>query len=189
MVDLSKLSQDQLQQLGLGEEEATAKSEFGITYTTDENQFVTFKLDEETYGIEILKVQSIIAYEEITLIPNVPNYIKGVLNLRGSVIPIIDLRLKFNMEQKEYNLFTVIMVAEIKERLIGMVVDNVADVVSIPEDNVNQSPGFSTKIDTSCIKGVGNVDDRLIIIIDVEKMLLDDEIAKIDNSSQANDNN
>ena len=144
------------------------------------NQFVTFQLGAETYGISILKLNEIIAYQSCTTIPNVPGFIKGVLNLRGIVVPVIDLRERFGMELKDYDQFTVIMILDVSGRIMGLVVDAVSDVLTLNSDDVKPRPHFSTGISTEFISGMGIKDKKFIILLDVDKLLSDDELNMVD---------
>ena len=144
------------------------------------NQFVTFQLGAETYGISILKLNEIIAYQSCTTIPNVPGFIKGVLNLRGIVVPVIDLRERFGMELKDYDQFTVIMILDVSGRIMGLVVDMVSDVLTLNRDDVKPRPHFSTGISTEFISGMGIKDKKFIILLDVDKLLSDDELNMVD---------
>ncbi len=137
-------------------------------------QFVTFVIGEERFGVDILKVRDIIDMTEITTVPRSPHFFKGVINLRGAIIPVADMRLKFNMPEQEYNSFTVIIVVEVKSKLIGMIVDSVSDVVEIALAGIHDNRHFKTNIRDDFIKGVGRLDDQLIIILDVDRILLTD---------------
>jgi purine-binding chemotaxis protein CheW len=150
------------------------------TEKTLTNQFVTFQLGAETYGISILKLNEIIAYQSCTPIPNVPSFIKGVLNLRGIVVPVIDLRERFNMELKDYDQFTVIMILDVSGRIMGLVVDAVSDVLTLNSDDVKPRPHFSTGISTEFISGMGIKDKKFIILLDIDKLLSDDELNMVD---------
>lgn len=151
-----------------------------IIKSGEENQFVTFKIGSETYGVEVLKVQEIIGMTTITPVPNTMEFMKGVINLRGSVVPVIDMRIKFKMEEKEYDAFTVVVIVEVNNRLIGMIVDTVSDVVDIPINSIQDTPHFTAKIETDFIKGIGQIEENLVIILDVDHILTTDEIKKID---------
>jgi purine-binding chemotaxis protein CheW len=140
------------------------------------SQFVTFALGKETYGISILKLSEIIAYQELTTLPNMPEFIKGVLNLRGSVIPVIDLRERFNMEPKDYDQFTVIIILEISGHTMSIIVDSVSDVITLQSDDIKPRPNFSTGIQTDFIQGMGLKDDKFIILLDVEKFLSSEDL-------------
>jgi len=146
----------------------------------EEKQHVTFLIGEETYGVEVLKVQEIIGMTQITHVPNTMTYMKGVINLRGSVVAVVDMRLKFAMQERDYDSFTVIIIVEVRDRMIGMIVDAVSDVVSIPVKGIQDTPHFSARIETDFIKGIGQVDDKLVIILDVDKILTSDELNEIE---------
>lgn len=151
-----------------------------ISSSESVDQFVTFELGDEIYGIEILKVQEIIGYQGFTKVPNVPSFVKGVLNLRGSVVPVIDLRLKFSMEKRAYDNLTVILILEVKQRVIGVIVDAVSDVVSLINSEIQATPDFSSGVRTDFINGMGRKDDKLIMILDIDKVLGDDELEMLD---------
>ena len=151
----------------------------------EENQFVTFMIGTETYGVEVLKVKEILGMTEITHVPNSLPFMRGVINLRGAVVPVIDMRLKFQLAEKEYDTFTVIIIVEVKERLIGMIVDTVSDVASIPVNTIQNTPHFTSKIETDFIKGIGQIESILVIILDVDKILNHDEFRKIDDDKTA----
>jgi purine-binding chemotaxis protein CheW len=140
-----------------------------------DEQYVTFFIRNELYGVPVLKVQEIIGMTKITAMPNTVPFMKGVIDLRGAVVPVIDMRIKFDMDQVEYNNFTVIIIVEVKDRLVGMIVDSVSDVLSIPIKSIQETPSFSAKINTDYMQGIGQKDDTLIIILDVDKILTSDE--------------
>jgi purine-binding chemotaxis protein CheW len=144
------------------------------------SQYVTFLLGNETYGISILKLNEIIANQECTAIPHVPTFIKGVLNLRGIVVPVIDLRERFDMERKPYDQFTVIMILDVSGRIMGLVVDAVSDVVTLAKDAIKPKPNFSTGIGVDFIQGMGVKDNKFIILLDVDRLLSDDELNAVD---------
>ncbi len=144
-------------------------------FAADSNQFLTFTLGEEEYGIDILKVQEIKGYSAITRIPRAPSYLKGVMNLRGTIVPIVDLRIKFGLEPAAYDQFTVIIVVVVQGRAMGLIVDTVSDVLNIPASDIQPAPEFSGSVDTSFISGMGKAGDKLIILLDVYKVLAADE--------------
>lgn len=144
------------------------------------DQFVTFTLDNEEYGVEVLRVQEIIGYQGFTKVPNVPPFVKGVLNLRGSVVPVVDLRLKLNMEPKESDNFTVILIMEVEARVVGIVVDAVSDVVNLNPEDIQQTPDFSSGIRVDFIKGMGRREEDLIIILDIDAVLSSKELALLE---------
>ncbi len=141
-------------------------------------QFVTFMLGSEKYGVSVLKVQSIIEMTEITLVPRTRHAVEGVINLRGSVVPVINLRKKFRLPSKEYDLFTVILIVEVQRKLMGIIVDSVSDVLSIHLSNIQNKINVASKIDDRMIYGVGRVDEELIVLINVDAFL-DEEISSV----------
>ncbi|NCO65968.1 MAG: chemotaxis protein CheW [Candidatus Aquicultor secundus] len=147
--------------------------------TATANQFVTFTLGDEEYGIAILKVQEIIGYPGFTKIPNMPSFVKGVINLRGSVVPVIDLRLKFAMQEREYDTYTVIAILEVKEKVIGVIVDAVSDVITLKEDEMQPTPDFSSGVKVEFISGMGRKGDTLIILLDIDRVLSEGEIGML----------
>lgn len=142
-----------------------------ISRNEEEKQYVTFLVGDETYGVSVIKVQSINEMIEITHVPKALSFIKGVINLRGAVIPVIDMRKKFNLPPKEYDSFTVILIVEVKGRLMGMIADAVSDVVSFPVSDIKTNINFSARVDTSAIEGVGMAGESLIILLDVDTFL------------------
>jgi purine-binding chemotaxis protein CheW len=143
-------------------------------------QFVTFSLADEEYGVDIMKVQEIIGYQGFTKIPNLPSFIKGVLNLRGTVVPVIDLRAKFLLEEKEYNKFTVIILLNILGRVMGMIVDSISDVVSFNDAEMEDTPNFGAKIRTEFIKGMGKKGNKFVILLDLDEVMSVQDIETID---------
>ncbi len=150
-----------------------------INYASMGNQLITFTIQDELYGVDILKIQELIGFSEVTPVPNLPGYILGVINLRGNVIPVIDLRKKFNMRHKDYDKFNVIIVLKVENRFIGLVVDSVHDVVSLSDEKVGDTPSFTTQIDTSFIKNISQIDDKLVVILDTDKIMSIDKITEI----------
>jgi len=128
----------------------------------------------------VLKVQEIIGMTQITHVPNSLPYMKGVINLRGTVVPVVDMRIKFRMEERAYEVNTVILIVEVRGINIGMIVDAVSDVVEIPIKGIQDTPHFSAKIETDFISGIGNRDDQLVIILDVDRILSQDEVESIE---------
>jgi len=134
-------------------------------------EFLTFRLGSEEYCIDILKVREIRGYEPPTRIANAPAFIRGVINLRGLIVPIFDLRLKFNCEQAPYDDFTVVIILALGERTVGVVVDSVSDVLQIQPDLVRAAPQIDTGVDDSCITGLASVDERMLIVLDIERLM------------------
>ena len=134
-------------------------------------ELLTFTLGSEEYGIDILKVQEIRGYDAVTTIANAPEFIKGVINLRGIIVPIIDMRIKFRLGNVTYNQLTVVIILNVANRVVGIVVDGVSDVITLTADQLKPAPEFSTSLDTQYISGLGTVDDRMIIVVDIEKLM------------------
>ncbi len=153
------------------------------SHTGEVNQFLTFTLGAEEYGIEILKVQEIKGYSAITHIPNAPAHVKGVMNLRGTVVPVVDLRAKFGMEAVEYSKFTVIIVVMVGQKIAGLVVDAVSDVLNIQQSEVRPAPDFGARADTRFISGVASIGDKLAVLVDIDKLLTEEEVAATVGSS------
>ncbi|MFQ5965182.1 MAG: chemotaxis protein CheW [Candidatus Scalinduaceae bacterium] len=146
----------------------------------DEGKYLTFVLSKEEYGIEILKVREIIGLMDITTVPQTPDYMKGVINLRGKVIPVIDQRLKFSMEEAEYTQETCVIVVEVSKSLIGIIVDNVSEVLNIKGEEIEEAPQFGQEIDTSFIMGLGKTKGKIIILLDIEKVLSSEELKMVE---------
>jgi purine-binding chemotaxis protein CheW len=146
------------------------------------NEFLTFRLGKEEYGIEILKVQEIRGYDSVTQIANAPEFIKGVVNLRGIIVPIIDMRIKFRLGNADYDQFTVVIILNVAGRVMGIVVDGVSDVISLDADQMRPTPGFGSVIDTEYIMGLGTVDQRMLILIDIEKLMSSSDMGLIEHS-------
>lgn len=146
----------------------------------DGNQFLTFHLADELYGLDILKVQEIRGWAEPTTIPHAPHFIRGVMNLRGSIVPILDLRRRFNMEEIAFTKQTVVVVVNVQDRTIGMVVDGVSDVVSLADNDLREAPNFGTSIDASFIQNLAQQDEKMIILLNVDKMLEACELIQLD---------
>jgi len=158
----------------LGTTAMEQKHQLGLT--TDGNQFLTFNLGEELYGVDILRVQEIKGYTAVTKIPKTPPHIKGVLNLRGTIVPIVELRTKFGMPTIDYTPFTVIIVVVVRDKVMGLVVDSVSDVLNIDRNEVQAPPKFYGKLDVSFLSGIGKSGDKLVALLDMDLLLLDDEI-------------
>ncbi|CDG18072.1 chemotaxis protein CheW [Xenorhabdus doucetiae] len=143
-------------------------------------EYLVFTLGNEEYGIEILKVQEIRGYDQVTRIANTPAFIKGITNLRGVIVPIIDLRIKFAQEDVTYNDNTVVIVLNLLNRVVGIVVDGVSDVLSLKEDQICPAPEFAVTLSTEYLTGLGSIDDRMLILVDIEKLLNSEEMALVD---------
>jgi purine-binding chemotaxis protein CheW len=143
-------------------------------------ELLTFRLGAEEYGIDILKVQEIRGYDTVTAIANAPSFIKGVINLRGVIVPIVDLRMKFNVGEARYDAFTVVIILNVAGRVVGVVVDSVSDVLTLNAAEVKPAPEFSAALGTDFITGLGTVDQRMLILIDIERLITDPSLALVD---------
>ena len=132
---------------------------------SNDNEFLTFTLGKEEYGMPILNVQEIRGYDAVAHIANTPDFIKGVVNLRGIIVPVVDMRLKFHLGQADYTELTVVIILNVAGRVIGMVVDGVSDVITIGTDQVKPAPEFGSAIDTEYVMGLGAVDERMLILV------------------------
>jgi purine-binding chemotaxis protein CheW len=148
------------------------------------SEYLTFSLGSEEYGIDILKVQEIRGYEKPTAIANAPAFIKGVVNLRGTIVPVVDMRIKFSLGKAEYDEFTVVIILNVAGRVVGMVVDGVSDVMQLAADQVRAVPEFSGAFDTQYITGLGTVGERMLILVDIEKLMSASDMALMEQTLQ-----
>jgi purine-binding chemotaxis protein CheW len=146
-------------------------SGFGEKNESAGNEFLAFTLGKEEYGIDILKVQEIRGYEAVTRIANAPDFIKGVVNLRGIIVPIVDMRIKFNLGEPTYDQFTVVIILNISGRVVGMVVDSVSDVITLSMEQVKPAPEMGTTFDSDYLIGLGTLDERMLILVDIDKLM------------------
>lgn len=144
------------------------------------SEFLAFKLGQEEYGVDILKVQEIRGYESVTRIASSPEYIKGVVNLRGTIVPIIDMRIKLNLGEPVYDEFTVVIVLNIGNHVIGMVVDSVSDVMTLSSDQIRPAPTMASSLESGYLIGIGTLGERMLILVDIDKMMSSEEIQLID---------
>jgi purine-binding chemotaxis protein CheW len=142
-----------------------------VAATPEGGQYLTFRLGDEEYGVDILKVQEIKGYSATTPIPNTPAYIKGVMNLRGTIVPVVDLRSKFGLSQTEYTPFTVIIVVTVGPKVMGLIVDAVSDVLNIPRDDVQPTPDFGVHVDARYLNGMARAGDKLVVLLDIDRVL------------------
>ena len=143
-------------------------------------EYLTFTLGAEEYGIDILKVQEIRGYENPTRIAGAPPFIKGVINLRGVIVPIVDMRIKFKLGEPTYDQFTVVIILNIGRRVMGVVVDSVSDVIQLGSDSLRPAPEFGASLDTRYILGLGTLDDRMIIVVDIERLMTSQEMSLVE---------
>ena len=143
-------------------------------------EYLTFTLGKEEYGMEILKVQEIRGYDAVTAIANTPAFIKGVVNLRGIIVPIVDLRIKFNLGNVDYNETTVVIILNLSHRVVGVVVDSVSDVLTLTLEQIKAAPSLSASLETKYITGLGTIDQRMLILVDIEKLMSSREMELMD---------
>ncbi|RLJ38559.1 chemotaxis protein CheW [Acidovorax sp. 106] len=161
---------------------ATSSARIGVL--TDIREFLAFKIANEEYGVDILRVQEIRSYEKPTTIANAPEHLKGVVNLRGVIVPIIDLRIKLGVSEVQYNHLTVVIVLNIGQRVIGVVVDGVSDVLTLEPSQLRPVPALDSNFDPEHLLAIGSVDDRMLILLDIEKFLQDTVMAAQEESVQ-----
>ena len=148
--------------------------------STDGQEFLAFTLGSEEYGIDILKVQEIRGYEAVTRIANAPEFIKGVINLRGIIIPVVDMRIKFKLGTPTYDQFTVVIILNIGGRIMGMVVDSVSDVTTLTREQIKPAPQMGTAFNAEYLMGLGTVDERMLILIDIDRLMSSSEMGLVD---------
>lgn len=151
--------------------------------STNLREFLAFKLGAEEYGIDILRVQEIRSYEKPTRIARAPDFIKGVINLRGVIVPIVDLRLKFHLDDASYTEFTVVIVLNIGSRVVGIVVDAVSDVITLSSEQLRPVPDFSSTIASEHVLAIGAIEERMLILIDIDKLMTSEEMGLISQSA------
>ncbi|GEN27945.1 chemotaxis protein CheW [Halovibrio variabilis] len=154
-----------------------------LTAEAESREFLVFSLGEEEYAVDILKVQEIRGYENVTRIANAPDFIKGVTNLRGVIVPIVDLRIKFHLESVEYGGQTVVIVVNVADRVVGIVVDGVSDVMTLTPDQIKPAPEFGVTLSSDFLSGLGSLDDRMLVLVDIDKLLTSEEMALVDSTS------
>jgi purine-binding chemotaxis protein CheW len=143
-------------------------------------EVVTFKLGEEEYGIDIQKVQELRGYDAVTRIANAPDYIKGVVNLRGIIVPIIDMRIKFKLGDPTYDQFTVVIVLNIAGRVVGMVVDSVSDVITLTAEQIKPAPEMGSVLDADYLIGLGTLEERMLILVDIDRLMSSEEMGLVE---------
>ncbi|EOA04776.1 MULTISPECIES: chemotaxis protein CheW [Herbaspirillum] len=155
-------------------------SGFGEKTDSNGNEFLAFTLGKEEYGIDILKVQEIRGYEAVTRIANSPDFIKGVVNLRGIIVPIVDMRIKFQLGEPTYDQFTVVIILNIGGRVVGMVVDSVSDVITLTQEQIKPAPEMGTTFDSDYLIGLGTLEQRMLILVDIDKLMSSAEMGLIE---------
>jgi purine-binding chemotaxis protein CheW len=147
-----------------------------VGFTADGNQYLTFALGQEEYGIDILKIQEIKGYTRSTPVPNTPAYIKGVMNLRGTIIPVVDLRTKLALRETEYNSFTVIIVVTVGTKVMGLIVDSVSDVLNISKSDIQVPPEFDSSMDVRFIDGIAKPGEKIVMLLNIDRILNDADL-------------
>lgn len=150
------------------------------TALASEQEFLAFTLGQEEYGIDLRNVQELRGYETVTHLANAPDYLKGVLNLRGTIVPIMDMRIKFRLGEPVYDQFTVVIVLNIHGRILGIVVDSVSDVVTLTPEQMKAPPQMGCMIATDYLLGLGALDERMLILLDIDKLMNADELGLIE---------
>ena len=148
--------------------------------TAVKQEFLTFRLAQEEYCIDILKVQEIRGYDTVTSIANTPDFIKGVINLRGNIVPIVDLRIKFRLPDVGYDATTIVIILNLNKKMIGVVVDSVSDVIAVPFEEIREAPRFGSTINTEFISGMATVEGRMLIVVDIERLMSSEDLQLIE---------
>jgi len=146
----------------------------------DSREFLSFVLGDEHYALDIMSVKEIRGYEKVTKIANAPDFIKGVINLRGDIVPIVDLRLKFNVGEATYNEFTIVIMLNVAERIVGIVVDAVSDVIRLADDEIRPPPEFGVAFDSRYLLGLVAIEDHMVILVNIERLISSDELGLIE---------
>jgi purine-binding chemotaxis protein CheW len=150
-------------------------------------EYLAFTLGQEEYGIDIQKVSEIRSYETPTRIASAPEFVKGVINLRGLIVPIVDMRIKFNVGEPTYNQFTVVIILNIGHRVVGMVVDSVSDVTILTPEQVKPAPEITSTLNTEYIVGLGTIDERMLILVDIDRLMTSADMGLLDTAMAAGD--
>ena len=146
-------------------------------------EYLAFTLGQEEYGVDIQKVQELRAYETVTRIANAPDYIKGVVNLRGIIVPIIDMRIKFKLGTPTYDQFTVVIILNLASRVMGMVVDSVSDVITLTPEQIKPAPEMGAVLDTAYLIGLGTLDERMLILVDIDKLMISEDMGLVEQAA------
>ncbi len=153
---------------------------FASNTNAESKEILAFTLGKEEYGIDILRVQELRGYETVTRIANSADFIKGVVNLRGIIVPIVDMRIKFNLGEPTYDQFTVVIILNILGRVVGMVVDSVSDVIALTNDQIRPAPEMGAAVNSDYLTGLGTIEDRMLILIDIDKLMSSPEMGLMD---------
>ena len=156
-----------------------------VNASAADREYLTFTLGAEEYGVDILKVQEIRGYDHVTRLPGAPDFVKGAINLRGLIVPVVAMRLKFKLSQATYDATTVMVVLSVAGRTIGVVVDGVSDVLRLDAEQVRATPEFGSAIDRKFITGLGVIDGRMLILLDIEQLMTSEEMGLVDEAVAA----
>jgi purine-binding chemotaxis protein CheW len=158
-------------------------NDIGLGVAVNADQYLTFMLAGEEYGVDILRVQEIKGWGKVTPIPSTPNYVSGVMNLRGTIVPIIDLRRRFSLDNIDYGPTTVVIVLRVecegRDRIMGIVVDAVSDVYAVPSEELRPSPDFGGNVNVEFVRGLATVDEKMVIMLNIDKLLNSDELEMV----------
>ena len=157
-----------------------AQQTFGTSGSVVRDEFLAFTLGQAEYGIDILKVQEIRGYEAVTRIANAPEFLKGVINLRGIIVPVVDMRIKFKLGTPTYDQFTVVIILNIGGRIMGMVGDSVSDVITLAQEQIKPAPDMGTAFDGDYLIGLGTVEERMLILVDIDKLMSSAEMGLVE---------
>lgn len=146
----------------------------------DSREFLSFVLGKEHYALDIMSVKEIRGYEAVTKIANAPPFIKGVINLRGDIVPIVDLRLKFEVGEATYNEFTIVIMLNVAQRIVGIVVDGVSDVIRLADNEIRPAPDFGVAFDSRYLLGLVPIEDHMVILVNIESLISSDELGLVD---------
>lgn len=160
-----------------------AQQSLGTSGSVGRDEFLTFTLGKEEYGIDILKVQEIRGYEAVTRIANAPDFLKGVINLRGIIVPVVDMRIKFRLGTPTYDQFTVVIILNIAGRIVGMVVDSVSDVIMLTPEQVRPAPEMGTVFEADYLIGLGTIDERMLILVNIDKLMSSADMGLIETAA------
>jgi len=159
------------------------QNDIGLGVAVNADQYLTFMLAGEEYGVDILRVQEIKGWGKVTPIPGTPEYVRGVMNLRGTIVPILDLRKRFSMDQIDYGPTTVVIVLRVecegRDRIMGIVVDAVSDVYAVPAEELRPSPDFGSSVHVEFVRGLATVDEKMVIILNIDKLLNADDLEAV----------
>ncbi|NDW21741.1 chemotaxis protein CheW [Alteromonas hispanica] len=164
--------------------ETLTKNERSEHLVLQKREFLSFVLGDEQYALDIMSVKEIRGYEPVTKIANAPSFIKGVLNLRGDIVPIVDLRIKFDVGEAKYDEFTIVIMLNVFDRIVGIVVDAVSDVITLSEDDIKPPPEFGVAFDTKFLHGLAEVNEAMVIIVNIESLISSESLALFDSSNQ-----